>query len=63
MERKLNAHRIIGLICRYPKHKWRLKVRQFLELQAHSRQCYECNDRITELLIKNPKIGPPEERN
>lgn len=64
--RPLDAHRVIGLICRYPKHKWHFKVGQFLALKAHAKSCYECNDRLDALIKRypqKPQIGPPQEMN
>lgn len=61
--RHFDAHRVIALVCRYPKHKWRFRVWQFMYIQQHVRQCYECNMRLDELDRRNPRIGPPQEAN
>lgn len=60
------THRIIGLICRYPFHRWRFKVWQFLLLKHHAADCYECNMRLDDLTRRYPQkptIGPAQERN
>lgn len=61
--REFDAHRLIGLICRYPKHKWHFKVWQFMWIKMHVQKCYECSMRIEELLKKHPHIGQPPEIN
>jgi hypothetical protein len=60
---KFDAHRAVGLMARYPRHKWNLKVGQMMWLQAHVDQCHECKDRIDDLLAKHPRIGPTQEQN
>lgn len=60
---KFDAHRLVGLIVRYPKHKWNFKVWQMMWIKMHVDQCYECNQRIDELLKKHPQVGPNQEVN
>lgn len=60
---KFDAHRLVGLICRYPRHKWHFKVWQMMWIKLHVKDCYECNMRIDELQKKSPKIGPTQENN
>jgi hypothetical protein len=60
------THRIVELICRYPRHKWRLKVWQFVLLRHHVANCYECNMRMDDLTRRYPQkptIGPTPEVN
>lgn len=61
--REFDAHRLIGLICRYPKHKWHLRVWEFMWIKRHTDQCYECQKKIDELLVKHPRIGMPPDVN
>lgn len=60
---KFDAHRLVGLIVRYPKHRWRLKVWQFMWIKMHTDQCDKCAVKIDELLAKHPQIGRNPEPN
>ena len=62
---KFDAHRVVGLIIRYPKHKWKFRVWQFMWIKMHIQECYECRMRMDEMLAKYPQkqIGLPPEVN
>lgn len=62
---RFDAHRFVSLVHRRPRTKWRLFVFQWLEVRAHIRTCYECQERVNETARKNPRppFGPRPEYN
>ena len=63
MGEDFDAHRVIGLIHRNPKKKWKFTVRQFMLLRMHVAMCYECHEKVEKTVRENPRIGPPPEAN
>ena len=61
--RHFDAHRVIALLCRYPRHKWRFRVWQYIYIRQHVRQCYECDMKLDALDKRNPRIGCPKDSN
>lgn len=61
---KFDAHRLVGLIVRYPKHKWHFKVWQFMWIKMHVEQCTVCQDNMDNLIKSQPpQIGRSPEPN
>jgi len=60
---KFDAHRLMGLIVRYPKHKWKFKVWQMMWLKMHTDSCDECQTKMDKLLNDKPQIGFNPEKN
>lgn len=61
--KQFDAHRLIGLIARYPRHKFRFKVWQFMWIKMHVKNCFICQERIESVVKKHPSIGPVQELN